>query len=279
MARLGRERPRRGPRAAGCGRLRLPHSRPPRRARAARPHGALGTDGRVRLRHADAGHGRDVDRRPSSGRRGADRRGPRPRGSPRRVRLLPPARAPRDAGRVRRLLLPEQLGGRRPAPARPRSRPRRGARRRRPPRKRCPVDLLGTGGRAHGLGSRRPGRRLVPPFPRLRRRARRGCRRRHERERAAPAGVGRRRVAGRRGRARRRRTTTRERGARRPARGRRRRRRSRTHRSRSPRTASARPGRRLGALALPTVLVQEGGYDLETLGPLVRAVLEGFEDA
>ena len=38
-------------------------------------------------------------------------------------------------------------------------------------------------------------------------------------------------------------------------------------------------GRRLGSLELPTVLVQEGGYVLETIGPLVRATLEGFESA
>jgi len=38
-------------------------------------------------------------------------------------------------------------------------------------------------------------------------------------------------------------------------------------------------GRRLGSLELPTVLVQEGGYVLETIGPLVRATLEGFEGA
>jgi len=37
-------------------------------------------------------------------------------------------------------------------------------------------------------------------------------------------------------------------------------------------------GRRLGALGLPTVLVQEGGYVLETIGGLVRATLEGFEE-
>lgn len=37
-------------------------------------------------------------------------------------------------------------------------------------------------------------------------------------------------------------------------------------------------GRRLAALGLPTVLVQEGGYDLETLGRLVLAVLEGFDE-
>jgi acetoin utilization deacetylase AcuC-like enzyme len=40
-----------------------------------------------------------------------------------------------------------------------------------------------------------------------------------------------------------------------------------------------RAGRRIGALGLPTVFVQEGGYVLETVGPLVRATLEGFESA
>jgi acetoin utilization deacetylase AcuC-like enzyme len=38
-------------------------------------------------------------------------------------------------------------------------------------------------------------------------------------------------------------------------------------------------GRVLGELGLPTVLVQEGGYDLATLGPLVREVLVGVENA
>jgi acetoin utilization deacetylase AcuC-like enzyme len=38
-------------------------------------------------------------------------------------------------------------------------------------------------------------------------------------------------------------------------------------------------GRLLGELGLPTVLVQEGGYDLETIGPLVGELLAGFEDA
>ena len=37
-------------------------------------------------------------------------------------------------------------------------------------------------------------------------------------------------------------------------------------------------GRRLAALGLPTVLVQEGGYVLETIGALVRATLEGYAD-
>ena len=36
-------------------------------------------------------------------------------------------------------------------------------------------------------------------------------------------------------------------------------------------------GRRLGALGLPTVVVQEGGYVLDTVGPLVRSALEGLE--
>jgi acetoin utilization deacetylase AcuC-like enzyme len=37
-------------------------------------------------------------------------------------------------------------------------------------------------------------------------------------------------------------------------------------------------GRLLGGLGLPTVIVQEGGYDLATLGGLVLAVLEGIEE-
>jgi acetoin utilization deacetylase AcuC-like enzyme len=38
-------------------------------------------------------------------------------------------------------------------------------------------------------------------------------------------------------------------------------------------------GRRIGALDLPTVAVQEGGYVLETVGTLVRATLEGLAEA
>ena len=37
-----------------------------------------------------------------------------------------------------------------------------------------------------------------------------------------------------------------------------------------------RAGRTLAALGLPTVIVQEGGYDLDTIGELVLAFLEGF---
>jgi len=38
-------------------------------------------------------------------------------------------------------------------------------------------------------------------------------------------------------------------------------------------------GELLGGLRLPTVIVQEGGYNLETIGPLVRETLLGFESA
>jgi acetoin utilization deacetylase AcuC-like enzyme len=41
----------------------------------------------------------------------------------------------------------------------------------------------------------------------------------------------------------------------------------------------AEAGRTLAAAGLPTVFVQEGGYDVDTLGGLVLAVLDGFEEA
>jgi acetoin utilization deacetylase AcuC-like enzyme len=44
------------------------------------------------------------------------------------------------------------------------------------------------------------------------------------------------------------------------------------------RSGFAAAGRSLAAPGLPTVLVQEGGYDLDTLGDLVLAVLDGFEE-
>jgi acetoin utilization deacetylase AcuC-like enzyme len=37
-------------------------------------------------------------------------------------------------------------------------------------------------------------------------------------------------------------------------------------------------GRTLGALGLPTVVVQEGGYDLTAIGSLVRESLAGIEE-
>jgi acetoin utilization deacetylase AcuC-like enzyme len=39
-----------------------------------------------------------------------------------------------------------------------------------------------------------------------------------------------------------------------------------------------RAGAIIGDAKLPTVLVQEGGYDLESIGPLVREVLLGVEE-
>ena len=41
----------------------------------------------------------------------------------------------------------------------------------------------------------------------------------------------------------------------------------------------AEAGRTLGALGLPTVIVQEGGYNLDTIGRARPAFLEGFESA
>ena len=38
-------------------------------------------------------------------------------------------------------------------------------------------------------------------------------------------------------------------------------------------------GRALGGLGLPTVIVQEGGYDLEAIGPLVSETLRGWRRA
>ena len=43
-------------------------------------------------------------------------------------------------------------------------------------------------------------------------------------------------------------------------------------------TGFRRAGRLLGGLRLPTVVVQEGGYDLAAIGELVLAALQGIED-
>ena len=49
-------------------------------------------------------------------------------------------------------------------------------------------------------------------------------------------------------------------------------------RSRSAPTAFARRGAGSAELGLPTVIVQEGGYDLDAIGELVAAVLSGLEE-
>ena len=105
-----------------------------------------------------------------------------------RLRLLPPARPPRDALGLRRLLLPQQLRRRGSPAARGTGRARGGDRHRRPPRQRHAGDLLGRHRGAHRLRARRSGRGLVPALPRLRERDR--ARRRRTatcRSRPAPA--------------------------------------------------------------------------------------------
>ena len=67
------------------------------------------------------------------------------------------------------------------------------------------------------------------------------------------------------------------RGPGRRARRRRRRRRSREPAARSPPHGFRAAGRALGALGLPTVVVQEGGYDLAAIGLLVGEALTGIE--
>ena len=106
-----------------------------------------------------------VDVRPDGGRPGRRRRA----GG---VRAVPAAGSPRDAGRVRRLVLPQQRRGGRRGAARRRARAGRGGRRRRPPRQRHPGDLLGAARRALRVAARRPGRRAgsrtssaTPPRP------------------------------------------------------------------------------------------------------------------
>ena len=192
------------------------------------------------------------------------------------VRALPPARPPRDAGRASA------------APATSTTPPS-------PPR-RCATpgttgsavvdvdahhgngtagDLLRPRRRALRLGARRPGRRLVPARRRLRRRDRR---RRGRRARPATSRCPRAPATSRGSRPSRElaewvaaRAAPRwsSRSASTPPRT------TRRARCRSPPTATARPARLLGALGLPAVVVQEGGYHLATLGGLVAAYLDG----
>ena len=179
-----------------------------------------------------------------------------------------PPGPPRRRAPLRRLLLPQQRRrrGRRACARRVGGAGRRD-RHRRPPRQRHAGDLLRRPRRARRLGPRRPGRRLVPALPRLRGRD------------AAPARAGaNRNVAARPGR---RRRGTGSAAVRELARWRRA---AAPRRSSSPLgvdaaagdpesplevTAERLPRRRAArsaALGLPTVVVQEGGYDLDTIG-------------
>ena len=127
----------------------------------------------VLLRHDDAGRPRHLGGGPRRRRRRAHRGRPRGRGGAGGVRPLPAARPPRHAARVRRLLLPQQRGGRRRGAAGRRARAGRGHRHRRAPRQRHAGGVLGAPGRPLRLAARRPGRRLVPARLRPRRRDRR----------------------------------------------------------------------------------------------------------
>ena len=89
-------------------------ARPPGRGRARRRRP-------VRLRHDDARRPGHLGGRPSGGRLRPDGGRPGRRGRAAGLRAVPAARAPRDAGRLRRLLLPEQRGRRGRGPARPRA--------------------------------------------------------------------------------------------------------------------------------------------------------------
>ena len=148
--------------------------------------------GRLRLRHDDPDRPGDLGGGARRSRRRADRRRPRRRGRAGRLRLRAATRPPRDPERVRRLLLPQQRGARRLAAARRGRRAGRRDRPRRTPRQRHAGDLLRRPGGPDRLGARRPGRRLVPALPRLRRRDRRRGRGRVEPQPAARARVRRR---------------------------------------------------------------------------------------
>ena len=154
----------------------------------------------------------------------------------------------------------------------------RDRRRRRPPRQRGAVDLLGARRRLHRLGPRRSRSRLVPALPRRRGRARggRGSRRRTAICRCRPGPAT---ASGRRPSpswCRRRAATASRRSYSRsastpPA---------PTRRARSTSRAEGyrEAGRIVGSTALPVVVVQEGGYDLASIGGLVLATLEGLEE-
>ena len=218
---------------------------------------------------------RHLGGRPRGGRLRPDRGRPGAGGRACGVRAVPAARPPRDAGRLRRLVLPQQRRGRGRGAARRWARPGGGDRHRRAPGQRHGRDLLRPRGRALRVGPRRPRCRVVPAHRGLRRRDGHRRRRRVHPQPAAAGGDRRRRPGWRR-------SETWPTGwspraarpwwspwASTPP--------PTTPRARSwsPSTATGRPGRSLGATGLPAVVVQEGGYHLPTLGSLVAAYLDG----
>ena len=278
LAGVGGRRAARRPGAEQGRAVHLSSPRAARRARAARAGRDVGAARSILLRHDDPDRARHVGGCAGRRRRRHDRRRPRLRGPERRLCMLPPARAPRDAQCVRRLLLPEQRRDRGRAPACERRRAGRHRRHRRPSRERRAADLLGARRRLHRLGARRSGSRLVSrtssaprPSVAAERVSARTSTCRCRPEPATPTG-----------------SAPWPRSRRRPAAAVPRSscwhsasmRRAATPRARStsPRRASGEAGRILGGQGIPVVVVQEGGYDLDSIGGLVLATLQGLEE-
>ena len=169
------------------------------------PAHAAGRDARagrgVVLRHDDAGRPGHLGGGPGGRRRRADGRRPGRRRCAVGVRPGPAAGSPRDPARVRRLLLPEQRGGRRRGAARARPRPGRGRRHRRAPRQRHPGGVLAaaaTCSTARCTSTRAPAGSRTSSGTRRRRGTGAGAG--HDVQPAARAGHRRRRLAGGAGR-------------------------------------------------------------------------------
>ena len=244
----------------------------------ARTHGDPRGRGAVRDGHDDADRARHVRRARVRRRRRAHRVRPRARRRARRLRRGPAARPPRRCRLLRRLLLPQQRGRGRAVPARSRRRARRGHRHRRAPRQRHPGDLL----RAPATCSTAPRTSIpaqgwFPHFVGFADEQGAGDGTGANRNIPLPPGAGDEEwlrateassseataVDGRT------RSSCRSASTARPP--------IRTARSRSRPAATRRSARRSATLNIPTVLVQEGGYVLDTLGDLVLAALRGFE--
>ena len=158
------------PTTAGTGSYRT-SSRP--RPAGRPPAAAAGRDARpgrpFLLRHHDACRARQLGGDPGRSGLRPDRSGANLRRRAGRLRPLPPARPPRRAGRLRRLLLPQQCGRGSAGAAAGGRGPRRGAGHRCSPRQRHAGDLLCPARRLLRKRPRRPRRRLVPALRGLRR--------------------------------------------------------------------------------------------------------------
>ena len=248
-------------------------------ARAARARRDVGAAGSVLLRHDDADRAGHLGGRAGRCRRGHDRRRPRLQGPERRLCVLPPSRPPRHAYRLRRLLLSEQRCDRGRASPRQRRRTGRHRRRRRPSRERRPADLLGartTSSQGRCTSTRKPAG--FPTSSARRPSVAAECGLGANLNVPLPPGAGDAEwlhavaevAAGRPGQ--------RCRGHRAGARASMRRAATPRAHSTSPARAFGRQGASSGARGCRCVVVQEGGYDLGSIGGLVLATLEGLEE-